>query len=205
MKKTLYILLCLSLVIFCSCIVVKYQEQEEIIATVTLSMKPEIELSDEIIRSRMGDMIAFLPKGWMLIDAEDKVSSDVFCVAVNPEHTLSMVFSVIRKNEQVNSVFEKEGLLGLARLSYAKRVKKTSGAIKQIGKYILVEMGHNTFTKYDYVTPSNSYVTRVAVFASSINEFYEFALIPMDIIGNQLLNAEEIDKIFRSMLTSIKY
>ncbi len=205
MPKFLYILVFLCLFMLSSCIIVKYEDQEQISPRIVLSEKPEIELSDEIIRSRMGDMIAFIPKGWMLIDVEDKVSSDVFCIAVNKEHTLSIVFSVIRKNELVNSVFEKEGLMGLARLSFSKKDKKTSGTLKQVGKFMQIEIGNNVFVKYDYLTPSNSFVTRVAVFASSINEFYEFSLIPLDILNNQRPKSDEIDKIFRSVLTAIKY
>lgn len=205
MLRFFYISILFCAITMHSCIIVKHEEEEQISHKIVLSEKPEIELSEEIIRSRMGDMIAFLPKGWMLIDVEDKVSSDVFCVAVNPEHTLSIVFSVIRKNELVNSIFEKEGLMGLARLSFSKKDKKTSGTLKQVGKFMQVEIGSNVFVKYDYVTPSNSFVTRVAVFASSLNEFYEFSLIPLDILGNQHPKSEEVDKIFRSILTSIKY
>lgn len=198
----LFFILLLS---FTSCIVVKHEAEQQINTNLVLSPKPEVPMSDNIIRSKTGDMIAFLPTGWSLIDVKDKVSSDVIAVAVNPEYTLSAVFSHFRTGDKSNTVYQNEGLLGLARLSLAKHERKTSGSVNQIGKYYTVELGKNKFAKYDFSSTNGAIVTRVAVFASVINEFYEFALIPMDFSGNQLPPSDEVDKIFRSIMTSIKF
>jgi len=66
-------------------------------------------------------------------------------------------------------------------------------------------MGKNKFVKYEFSSTSGALITRVAVFASSRNEFYEFALVPMDINGSKVPPAEEFDRIFKSILTTINF
>ena len=187
------------------CVVVKQEEEPDYTPPVILSPKPDIEMSDELIRSKAGDMIAFLPKNWFLIDVKDKVSSDVIAVAVNPDYTLSAVFSHIKTSEQIDKTFEKEGLLGLARISLARHERKTAGGLKQVGKYNPISMGKNRFVKYEFSSTAGALISRVAVFASSRNDFYEFALIPMDINGSKVPPSEEFDRIFRSILTTINF
>lgn len=193
------------MIIIGGCIVVKQEEEQDYTPPVILSPKPDIEMSEELIRSKAGDMIAFLPKDWFLVDVKDKISADVIAVAVNPEYTLSAVFSHIKTSDQLDKTFEKEGLLGLARLSMARHEKKTAGGLKQVGKYNPISMGKNKFVKYEFSSTSGALITRVAVFASSRNEFYEFALVPMDINGSKVPPAEEFDRIFKSILTTINF
>jgi hypothetical protein len=188
-----------------SCIIVKLTESSDTTPTINLSPKPEIELSDILIRSKQGDMIAFLPKGWFLIDALDKVSSDVIAVAVSPDYSLSAVFSEFRSNEQTSSIIEKEGLLGLARLSLAKRERKTAGTIKIIGKYTPIEIGPNSFVKYEYSASGGGLSSMTAVFKSTLNLYYEFTLVPIETNRMSIPLRSEIDKIFQSFIASIKF
>jgi hypothetical protein len=203
-NKVLVLSMLMSMMIS-SCIVVKEEEKIETSSSVVLSPKPEIEMSDEIVRSKSGDMIAFLPKGWFLVDIRDRISSDVIAVAVNPEHSLSAVFSTIKISDQPENLLEKEGLMGLARVSLSRHEKKTSGSIRQVGKYLNVELGKNSFVKYDYSSSGGALITRAAVFVSSINQPYEFCIIPMEFTGKPIPPSDEIDKTFRSIMTSIRY
>jgi hypothetical protein len=205
LKITKYFSFILLITLFTGCIVVKHRTMVEENIEVTLSPKPEIPMSDILVRSKKGDMIAFLPKDWFFIDVEEKASADVFAVAVNPEYTLSAVFSTIKKNEITDSIVAKESLLGLARISLDHHEKKTAGAIKQIGIYTTIHLGPLSFTKYDFSNSSGSLVTQTAVFKSSINQYYEFSLIPMNITGKPLPTQIEIDKIYRSIMTTIQY
>ena len=84
--KYIYIILLLP-VILNSCLIVKYPESKEVHSTISLSPKPEIPMSDILVRSKQGDMIAFLPKDWFYVNVFEKASADVFAVAVNPEYT----------------------------------------------------------------------------------------------------------------------
>ncbi len=207
MKKTLkYILL---IVIFLSginsCIVVKHPEHEDVTPTINISPKPELEMQDEPLRSKRGDMIAFLPEEWFLVDIQDKVSNEIFAVAVNPDYTLSAVFSNIRKTDQIDETFKKEGLLGLARISLSRRERKTAGTVKQIGKYSPLSIGTNSFVKYEISTTSGALSSKVAVFRSSLGLYYEFALVPMDFTRHPIPGGEEYDKIFRSIVSTIKF
>jgi hypothetical protein len=190
---------------FYSCIIVKEEIETDIAQPISISPKPTIEMSETLVRSQRGDMIAFLPKDWFFVDLENDISSDVFAVAVNPDYTLSAVFSVIRKTEKVNELFEKEALIGLARASLAKKQQKSADAIKLLGKYTTVNMGLLKFCKYSYTTSEGAITAQSAVFNSTLDQSYEFSLIPMNINGNPLPPKSEIDEIFNSILTTIQY
>ncbi|MBI5324475.1 MAG: hypothetical protein HZB41_04265 [Ignavibacteriae bacterium] len=204
-RKIINIMLIAAIIFSCGCIVVRHKTVSEEVTTLNLSPKPEIPMSDKLVRSKKGDIIAFLPVDWFFVNVEEKASSDVFAVAVNPDYTLSAVFSSIRKNDLTDSLVSKEGLLGLARTSLNIHENKTAGAVKQVGKYSLIQSGTMSFAKYNYSNSSGALITQTAVFKSSINQYYEFALIPMNISGKPLPTQIEIDKIFNSIIATIQY
>ncbi|MCX7735787.1 MAG: hypothetical protein N2319_03645 [Candidatus Kapabacteria bacterium] len=195
------------LILLSGCIIVKkdnIQDDTEVV-NVQLSPKPTIEMSDEYIRSKKGDMIAFLPKDWFLVDVSEKSSPEIFAVAVNPDYNLSLVFSNLRITEAKSSVIKKEGLLGLARLSFDKRAQKTGGSVKQVGKYNLISIGPQLFAEYEFTTAGSTNVIKTAVFVSSIDEYYEFSIVPMNIRNNQRPSFKKVDEIFNSVLATIQY
>ncbi len=199
-----YLLLAIP-VFITGCIVVKEKGAEERQPVINLSPKPEIPLSDELVRSESGDMIALLPEGWFFVDISDKVSANIFAAAVNPDYTLAAVFTKIKQDERTRQVVEREDTIGLARISMEVHMQKTGGNIKQIGKFNTVHMGLNTFVTYEYTTTGGALNTKAAVFISRLKNYYEFAIMPMNITGNPLPTKLEIEKIFRSVLTSIQY
>lgn len=199
-----YILIFLTITIS-GCFFVKPPLPDDVDPKITLSPKPEIAMSDELIRSYDGDMIAFVPEGWFLVDIEDKVSADIIAVAVNPDYSLSAVFSNMKNDKTIRKTIEKEGLFGLARLNIDRHVRKSAGGVKLYGKYQKLEMGQREFVKYEFTTTGGALTAKAACFISSMNKFYEVALIPMDISGTALPTKEERDQIFRSILASIKY
>lgn len=190
-----------------SCIIVKEKSEDisDIEPMAVLSPKPEIQMSDIIVRSYKGDMVSYIPVDWFFIDVEQRVSPDIISVVSNPDYSLSAVFSIIKHSDAFDEEFEKDGLFGLARASYARRERKTAGAVKLIGKYQSLQIGSKEFVKYEFSTTGGATSGTTAVFVSSIGEFYEFSLIPMDITGNPIPDEKEFDKIFRSFLASIQY
>jgi len=192
---------------FNSCIIVKYDNKEEIEfePEIDVSPKPIIELSNTMIRSSKGDMIAFLPKDWFLINVENQFSNDIIAVAVNKEYNMSVVFSTIRVEPEFENKIEEEGLYGLAWYAYNKREKKSAGNIKQIGKYQGIKMGIRKFVKYEYAIKNEAITSKSVVFISTTNDYYEFSLVPMSINGNKLPKTQEINDIFNSILTGIKF
>ena len=189
------------------CLVVKKTEEErkDSFNSYEFSPKPELSMSEELVRSKKGDIIAFLPKDWFFVDVEEKASSDIFAVAVNPDYTLSAVFSNFRINELNKEVIAKESLLGLARLSLEKHSRKSGGAIKQVGKYATIKMGNLSYAQYEYVNGSSTPAVKVAVFISNQNECYEFAIVPLTFRNRQFPVQNDIDIIFRSILATIQY
>ena len=205
-KNLIKIILFIGLTAMSSCIVVIHEEQRtEIEPELNLSPKPLLRMSDNIVRSDKGDMIAFLPEGWFLVDVESKMNSDVIAVAVNPDYTLTAVFSHLRNNELVSETINKEGLYGLARLSLEKRENKTVGIVKQIGKYQTINMGSQEFVKYEYSSTGGALIAKSAVFISTTGDYYEFSLIPVNVMNNIQPSIREVDEIFQSFLASINY
>lgn len=191
-----------------SCLVVKEKQvQAEAVQTVSLSPKPEIAMSETILRSAKGDMISYIPKGWFFINVEERISPDVIAVAVNPDYTVSAVFSYLKGGEFTKALFEKEGLMGLARISFAKKEGKTAGAVKLIGKYQNVVLEKSkSFVKFEFSTTGGAINAKSAVFASSTGDFYEMTLVPtVKVTGKAMPSEIEYDKVFRSILTSIQY
>jgi hypothetical protein len=162
-------------------------------------------MSDEIVRSKDGDMISFIPKDWFFVNVEDKASSEVFAVAVNPDYTLAAVFSMMRKSPELGEVCQKEGVIGLARMFMDKRQNKTAGAVTMLGSPSTVNMGPLNFGRYNFNASGGTSKGRAAVFISSIGQYYEFALIPMDFRGKPLPTQDEIETIFTSILATIQY
>ena len=125
-------------------------------------------------------------------------------MAVNPDYTLGVVFSEIRKNDLVDGIVRKEGLLGLARLSMDRRARKTGGASKLLGKYTPVEMGSNNFVKYEFSSAGNMRSIAV-VFKSSLDMYYEMTMMPMSFSGKKLPPYDEMNKILRSVMATVKF
>lgn len=192
---------------FNSCIIVKYENEEEIEVEqeIDISPKPILELSNNMLRSDSGDMIAFLPKDWFLVDVEEKVSSEILYVAANKEYNLSVVFSRLHKTSEYENKIKDEGLFALAWYSFIKKEKKSAGNIKQIGKYQPIKMGPRRFVKYEYVGGNAAAATKSAVFISTIGEYYEMTLIPMVVDSNPIPKQQEINDIFQSILAGIKF
>ncbi len=203
-KNVLFLFL---IIIVSSCIIVIHEEDIDnfIEPEISLSPKPVIPMSEQIIRSAKGDMISQIPEGWFFVDMENKTSPDIIAVAVNPEYNLSAVFSTVKHIPTIDDDIETEGLYGLARLCLTRRERKTSGSVKLFGKYQQINMGNQEFVKYEFSTTGGATKAKSAVFISSSGEFYEFALIPMNVNNNPLPQQLEIDDVFKSILATIKY
>ncbi len=204
MKKSIYILSIIF--VLNSCIIIKEKEQkEEIKTSIALSPKPEIEMSDQMVRSGLGDMIAFLPKDWFFVDGEEKAPAEVYAIAVNPEYSLCAVFSEIRKNDEIDEIVKKENLLGLGRCSFEKLNKKSAGTVQLIGKFQNLVLGQKNFVKYEISNSSGVITSKVVVFQSEMKNYYQFTLMPLDVQGKPIPAKEEFTKIFNSILATIKY
>jgi len=188
-----------------SCLFVKAPEEKIDVQNVALSPQPEIEMSDNLVRTRAGDLIALLPKGWVFLDTRNEASADILSVAVNPDYTLSMVVSSIAAAESSKERMASEGLLGLARAAFQKHVRKTGGTAKIVGAYRIAELGARTFAGFDFSTTGGGMRTRCAVCTSSLGNHYEISLVPLNVTGRDLPDTQEQDRIFRSILATVQY
>lgn len=205
-KNRIFIFFILTF-IFQSCIFIKYDSEEEIEISpeIDISPKPIMELSNTMIRSSRGDMIALLPKDWFLVNLEDQISNEVIAVAVNKEYNLSAVFSNLKNRDEFEAKIKKEGLFGLAWYSYTKKEKKSAGNVKQVGKYQSIAMGTKKFVKYEYSASPGSATSKSVVFISTLGEYYEMTLIPMNVNANPQPQQQIINDTFQSILAGIKY
>lgn len=197
--------LVLTAVLLPGCIIVKGEKEEAAEQSGAVAPRPSIPMSEEIVRSEQGDMIAFLPDAWFFMDVREKVSSSVFAVAVNPDYTASLVFSELRRDDALDEVFGREGLIGVARASFLRRERKTAGLVKNTGSFDVRSLGTKKFGVYEYTGANDAFPTRVAVFRSSLGNYYECTLAPLPFTGRTLPSKEEMEKIYSSVLTTIDY
>ena len=188
-----------------SCLFVKAPDQKTDVQNVALSPQPEVEMGDELVRTRAGDLIALMPKGWVFLDTKGDASADIVAIVVNPEYTLTMVVSVVPTAASIRDQIQDEGLLGLARIAFQKHVRKSAGTAKLIGTYRIAELGPRRFGLYEFSTTNGALKTRSAVCTSSLGNHYEVALVPLTVSGKDIPPVAEQDKIFRSILATVQY
>mgnify|MGYP007094562861 CR=1 FL=1 len=188
------------------CIIVKVQTPDEEFGTeFTILKKPSIPMSDILIRSERGDMIAFLPKDWFFIDPEDKIPSNIFSISTNPDYSLCLIFSKLTNRIDVSQVLKKEGLLGVARRSFELKQNKSLNNIKLLGDFVPIKNGLQKFYIYKYENVANKLIGKSAVFVTPLNEAYEFSLIETNINNRENVSTSEFDEIFNSILASIQF
>ena len=199
--STVFLLLTTS-----SCLFVKAPKQDEGTGEeAPLSPQPQMAMGDELIRSPQGDMIALLPEGWQLLDTKTEVSDFVITVAVNPEYTLSAVFATIPPSGSTLQAVDDDGLLGLARVAFTQRSRKTAGAVDLVGTYSLAELGTREFGLYKFKPSAGSLTSRCAVFTSTLGNYYEFSLVPINVSGRDIPADADQHKVFSSILATIQY
>jgi len=207
-KTFITLLLCFAVsTILAGCLFVSEEKKPE--TPMYALPKPEVPMSEDYIRSKPGDMLAFMPKGWFLIDVEGKASSDVVAVAVNADYTISMVVQSIRKTDAAEQTVSKEGVIGLARVAFEKRSRKTAGTVRMLSTVTTATMGEKTFGLYEFTADSATSTrllrSRSAVFVSSVNNYYECSLVPTSISAMPPPDEIEMNKIFRSILASLQF
>ena len=207
-QKQLLLLVFFVLLNFTSCLIVK--EKDEIIkketgSTYETAPKPLIKMSDKILRSHRGDMIVTLPENWFFIEPGGGVSSEVFAIGVNPDYTMSAVFSHIRKTNEISDVVNKEGLIGLARMCFTKRNTKSSTGINLVDSYKILNFTNQKFGSFSFVKPKDNTFGTSAVFITGVGEYYEFSLVTMNLTNNDMPTRIEFDRTFNSILATLKY
>jgi len=204
LKSMLFSLIITVLLSCNSCLVVKI-EDDYTVQEIKLSPKPTIKMSDKLVRSAKGDMIAFLPEGWFFVDVEKNMSENIFAVAVNPDYTLTAIFSKADNNAKIDNIVETEGLLGLSRHFLNQKQSKTAGSVKQKGKFRSLFAGNLKFGNYQFTSSGGASSGNSAVFISSMNRYYEFTLMPMNLTGKSQPSQKEIQEIFDSILATIQF
>ncbi|MDC1068578.1 hypothetical protein OAQ99_05395 [Candidatus Kapabacteria bacterium] len=204
MKKYFFTLL-LSITLT-SCVVVKYDAQKnEPPKNIVLSPKPLIDMSETIVRSEYGDMVCYLPKNWFFVNLDNDTSSEIFAVAVNPDYTLSAVFSKYKNLPAISKAIKNQSLTELAKESIKLQKQNSPGSVALIGNINNVNIGDLKFSSYQVSTTAGALVSNVSCFYTSFGNAYRFALIPMDIIGKPIPSQKEANTIFESILTTMKY
>lgn len=206
-----FLLLFLSSLLFLnSCIVVKDKEEINngtlnVGKEYTLTTKAPLPVSDTYIRSQSGDMIALLPEGWILLNADNNTNPDIFAIAVNKEYSMSAVFSQIRKTSNLEQSFSESGLVGVVNYDIGKKKLKTSESLNIFGDIDIINIGIYQFSKFRTTKNSGITYSQSAIFRSSLNNFYEFSIVPLSLNGNSFPEPRLLDDTFLTILTTIKH
>jgi hypothetical protein len=205
-KNILIILLLISsLVGIQGCFIVKPKGETKEEMQIQYIPSPQIEMSEEPIRSEKGDMIIFTPKNWFFVNLGENTPNDVIAIAVNQDYTLSLVLSSFPTNDMLDEIYNQQHLIGLANATFEKRQRKASGSLIQIGKFSTFKAGNLEFVVYKFRNRTQPVPSINAVFKSSIGQIYEINLIPMNIIGLAIPTESEMNSIFFSVLSTIRY
>ena len=205
MRKIKIILIFALILSLAGCVIVKEKEEKPKPVVLKFSPTPEMPMSDVMIRSDEGDMVGFIPKDWFLVNLENEAPADVIGVAVNKEYTMAVIFSKIRKNEKYEKIVEREKLLGLARIALEKRADKTAGSVTLAGDYKEISMGPRNFAKYEFVNSDKSMRGMSAVFISTLGNYYEMSVIPMNLTGIVPVSQYDLNRVFSSVLATVQY
>ncbi len=196
----------LSLCVFESCFL--FRSEPKVQAPDPALLQPQIAMSEEYVRSKPGDLLAFLPKGWFLVDVESKMSSDIVAVAVNPEYTVSMVVQNLRSDDQLRETVRSEGLIGLARSAFERRMRKTANGVRLLSPMDKLSYGSKNFGSYEFsidAVDSTAQRARSVVLISALDNYYEVALVPTPVTTAKPPEEDEMRKIFHSILVRLQF
>jgi hypothetical protein len=203
MKNT--ILIILTLFYLSSCVVVKYdKKQQEAPQMIELSPKPQITMSNQVVRSDFGDMIAFLPEDWFFVDLEDS-RKNVFSTAVNQDYSLSLVFDELTKTDDLKRIIKNRDYSELGKFSLDEQKNRSNSRLTQINYFQEFQIGELKFITYYTTSTSGALLSRSAVFITEFGNCYRMTLLPMDILGKPIPSIDQMDVIFESILTTVKY
>ena len=204
-QSFIFLFILFSFQLLNSCIFVKMKEKTEEHISVDVIQKPEIPMNDEILRSAKGDMISLIPKNWFFVDLAEDTPKDVFAIAVNPSYTLSFIFSGYPTNELYDGIYKEQKLIGLANASFDRKQKKAGGSLIKANKIYNFNSGNLEFVVFRYRTKTQPMNSVNAIFKSSIGNIYEISLVPMNLSGISLPTEDEMNRIFNSILSTVKY
>lgn len=165
---------------------------------------PPITLSNEQIHSPSGDMSARLPYNWVMLDAQQIESPQVFAVACNPEYTLSVIFSEIPIDNTMKSRFSRDGVGGLIDLSFERRMRRSNGRATTIGDVEEFAIGKRRFSAYSYTTDTSKTMTRVAIFYTARN-LYECAITELTFSDHPLPDIPTLTYIHQLILGGVDW
>ncbi len=162
---------------------------------------PELQLSVEPVRSALGDVLLFVPKGWFLPDLGDRMPAGMVAVAVNPDYTLALTLTLLRRASRDSA--GRYDLLEVTRQSFERHQARTAGAVRLASDFTLMQLGMKTFGVYRFVREQRH--VWVAVFVSSIGTVYEVAVVPLSVRPIDPPPEDECERIFKGVLRAIQF
>ena len=166
---------------------------------------PRVSMSEDYMRSRIGDIMVFLPKTWFLVNTQNSLSTDVQGVAVNPSYSASLVLQTIRSSDLLRTRLQREGLGGLARYAFDQRASKSPSALRLLSVTDTLEYAGKRYGYYEFSTDTAGTPTtrmRSAVCLSSERNFYEISLVPTTVTVSNVPSDKELNDVFQSLLVT---
>jgi hypothetical protein len=165
---------------------------------------PPLALSSELIHSPGGDLTARIPKDWITIDPEKLESPQIFAAACNPDYTVSLIFSELQLDNTVRSIFDREGLKGVAELDIQRRQRRSNGRLQQIGETEEFAIGRRKFGAFTYSTDSSKTLTRVAVFSTG-TKLYSCAITHLTFNDHEIPSAQTMREMHQIVLGGMEW
>jgi len=165
---------------------------------------PALAFSPEQIHSPSGDMAARLPLDWVMIDARQLESPQIFAMACDRNYTLSVIFSETQTDNIARTILAREGLRGLVDVSFQRHLKRSRNQAQMVGEAEEFAIGRRRFAAYTYTTDSSLTLTRVAVFYTN-SHVYECALTHLTFTASDIVAARSLRNIHQLILGTIEW
>lgn len=149
-------------------------------------------------------MTARIPKDWITIDPEKLESPQIFAAVCNPEYTVSLIFGEMSLDNAARSVFDREGLKGVAELDNQRRQRRSNGRLQQVGETEEFAIGRRTFSAYTFTTDSSKTLTRVAFFSTG-TKLYSCAITHLAFSDHEIPTPQTMREMHQIVLSGIEW
>lgn len=160
-------------------------------------------ISEEVSTSPDTRLVANIPAGWLFVENDEGSRGGTYAIAVNPEYTLSIVFSVhtapLGPTLQVDTLAPVE----LARAMYERRRTRSNLPLTLPSNPYEGISGTRTFGVYEFATSIAGNMIS-AVIAGDAATVYEVSVLPLMVTAKDPPQKNVIEKVLATVLTSIQ-
>ncbi len=155
-------------------------------------------LTDDIAYSQSSDLTLNIPKGWFTSEDNDCKCIDLWLIRDDFSATLNLVTLTME-----NIPKDEDNILdSLLQQSKNEKKAKLKNSFRILGEDKYFTINEKEFASYQY--EGNEKMPIQIIVFSHQNHFYELSAVPASDVGKGKINPDELFKVQKAVLTSIK-